>query len=118
MSREATQELGGWKSTEEVERGYNKARSEEVVPEMRAALGPAGDRMEMERFVKEFDNIPALVKTGEVGLSYRAFARQGVAHFSCASDLLTPELVAPLCVNSSIPRAVSRGREAPFLERC
>ena len=41
MTREATQELGGWKSPAVMENLYNKTRSEEVAPEMRAAVSAA-----------------------------------------------------------------------------
>ena len=41
MAREATQELGGWKSPAVMGSVYVKARSGEVAPEMRAALAKA-----------------------------------------------------------------------------
>ena len=37
MLRVATEELGGWKSPEVMEKVYGTARSEEAVPEMRVA---------------------------------------------------------------------------------
>ena len=41
MAREATQELGGRKTPVAMERVYTKFRSEEAVPEMRAAAAEA-----------------------------------------------------------------------------
>ena len=41
MAREATQELGGWKSPSVTEGVYAKAHPKEVAPEMRAALAAA-----------------------------------------------------------------------------
>ena len=41
MSRQATQELGRWKTPTVMESVYNKARSGEVVPEMRSATNRA-----------------------------------------------------------------------------
>ena len=52
MPREATQELGGWRSPAVVEGAYATARSEEVVPEMRAAAEKARRGLEVERFVR------------------------------------------------------------------
>ena len=55
MAREATQELGGWKSPAVMEGVYTKARSEEVVPEMRPAVAKACAGLEVERFVRDLD---------------------------------------------------------------
>ena len=84
MYRGVTCDLGTLKSTEVMERAYKKARSEEVVPEMRASLNRASDRMELERFVKELEADAPLVEEGEVGFPNRVFARQRYANFSHA----------------------------------
>ena len=53
--REATQELGGWKSPAVMESVYTKTRPEEVAPEMRAAAEQARRALEVERFVSDLD---------------------------------------------------------------
>ena len=55
VAREATQELGGWKSPAVTEGVYTKARSEEVIPEMRSAVAKACAGLGVERFVRYLD---------------------------------------------------------------
>ena len=57
MSREAAQELGGWKSPEA------------TGPEMRASVVRASLRLEME-FLKDLQLVPTLVDEGEIGPSH------------------------------------------------
>ena len=54
-AREAPQELGGWKSPAVADGVYVKARSEEVVPEMRAALAKASAGLEVVLSAKDLD---------------------------------------------------------------
>ena len=46
------QEFGGWKSTEVMERVCSKVRSEEVAPEMRAAVSRAGAHLGVGEFLE------------------------------------------------------------------
>ena len=55
MPKEATQELGGWKSPAVMEGVYTNTRSEEVAPEMRAAAEKACRGLEVERFANDLD---------------------------------------------------------------
>ena len=100
MSREVTQLLGGWRSSEVMERLYCRVRPRVVVPEMRADLGQASDRWNLERFVKELEEDPNFVEKREAGLALCAYSRHRPAHFFRASDLLTTEVATPLCSGS------------------
>ena len=82
---------------------HNKAGTEEVVPEMRAALARATYRLDKERFVKD------LVEEGTVGLARSAYTRQGFSHVVCVSDLVSPGLVTPSRSNFSIRMVISWG---------
>ena len=88
--------------SEVLERVYNRARSEEVVPEIRAAVARASDRPEMERFLKKLSGNLTLVEEDEDGLSRMATAcaRRWFTHFSGVPYLLTPDSVSPLRENS------------------
>ena len=55
MAREATQELGGWKSPAVLEGVYDKVRPEDVPPEMRAAAAKACTMLEVSPFVEDLD---------------------------------------------------------------
>ena len=76
MSREATQELGGWRSPAVIEKVYQLARSEEVGPEMRKALRKAIDRLEVDCFTQELEESVTLANDGEVGLTRSVSPRQ------------------------------------------
>ena len=51
---------------------YSKARSGEVAPKRKAALGAAGDRLDGERFLKDLEDSPAAVGEGGTELPRRA----------------------------------------------
>ena len=53
MAREATQELGGWKSPEVMDSVFSKVRSGEVVPEMRSAGAKACNLLEAASIVED-----------------------------------------------------------------
>ena len=76
MRRQATQELGGWKSSDVVEKLYNKSLSEEVVLELRAALRRASGRLEVNRRFQELEESVTSVGTGEGGLTRSTHCRQ------------------------------------------
>ena len=79
ISREATQELGGWRSSEVMGKVRSKARSEEVLPELRAGLKRASDRLDMERFSKELKEAVTLVGENEVGWARSNYRRKWYA---------------------------------------
>ena len=55
-----------------MEGDYSKARSGEVAPERKAALGTAGDRLDEERFLKDLEDSPAALGEGGTELLRRA----------------------------------------------
>ena len=61
MSREAAQELGGWRSSEVMEDVYSKVRSGEVAPEMRMAAKRASERLGVDRFAQGLGESVTLV---------------------------------------------------------
>ena len=58
-----------------MEKVYNEARSEEVVPEMRRALKRATDTQGVDPFVQGLGDSVAFVNKGEVGLTRSALRR-------------------------------------------
>ena len=79
-----------------MEGDYSKARSGEVAPERKAALGTAADRLDVERFLKEVEDSPTALRDGGIGWIRRACSRRCVARSARVSDLLTFDLVGPL----------------------
>ena len=75
MAREATQELGGRKSPAAMEGVYARARSEEVIPEMRSAVAKACARLEVERFVRDLDHVICAESSELLGAGQGAEAR-------------------------------------------
>ena len=55
VTREATQELGGWRPEGVMERVYEKTRSKEVAPGMRCALDQARSMPRTEEFAKDVE---------------------------------------------------------------
>ena len=53
MAREAAQELGGKQSQGAMDRVYDRARPEDVAPEMRGVLGRARTTLGVEGFLRE-----------------------------------------------------------------
>ena len=70
VAREATQDLGGWKSQAVMEVVYTNVRSGEVVPEMRAAVAKACAVLEVSSFREDVhwglgpggDEVPSSVR--------------------------------------------------------
>ena len=96
MAREATQELGGWKSPAVMEGVYTRARSEEVVPEMRAAVAKACAGLEVERFVEDLDRDVCVESSEALGAERGAEARVWRQRFRSVRDLLLPSVVLPI----------------------
>ena len=96
MSREATQELAGWKSPAVVEGVYTKARSEEVVPEMRAAVAKACAGLEVERFARDLDRDVCAQGSEALGAERGAEARIWRRRFRSVRELLAPSVVLPI----------------------
>ena len=74
MSREATEEPGGWKTPSVLESVYIRAESEEMAPEMRGAIGRACALLAVEAFTKDLDR--------EVSLGGSSGARQCLVPWS------------------------------------
>ena len=55
MTREAAQELSGWKSPAVMKAVYNRTRLDEVLPEMRAAVAKACAKLDVTAFVEDLD---------------------------------------------------------------
>ena len=91
MSRDATQELGWWRSPELLEKGE--------ASEMSVALKRASRPLAFERFVKESEEEATLVGENNVGLASSGYTRQFFAHFVQVPDLLSLELVAQMRPN-------------------
>ena len=96
MAREATQELGGRKSPAVMEGVYTKARSEEVAPEMRAAVAMARAGLEVERFVWGLGRDVCVDASEALGAEKGAGARVWRRRFRLARDLLAPSAVLPI----------------------
>ena len=93
MAREATLELGGWKTPAVMEGVYTKVRSEEVVPEMRAAAAKACAGLEVESFVQDLDrDVCAEALGAERGAGARIW-RRGPRP---VRELLIPAAVLPI----------------------
>ena len=90
MSREATQELSGWKPPEDMERIHSKVRSEEAARGVRAGVARASDREEMEDFLKELEFDLTFVGEGRIGLPRSSYARRWFGRFSGFVALFTP----------------------------
>ena len=75
MAREATQELGGRKSPAVMEGVCARSRSEEVVPEMRAAVAKACAGLEVERSVEDLDRDVCVESSEAFGAEQGAEAR-------------------------------------------
>ena len=71
-----------------------RVRSENVVPDVRAAVFRASDRMEMVEFLRELEAGPRVGGDGEVGLSKGSYPRRWVNRFSRVLDSSTLRLVA------------------------
>ena len=97
MSREAAQEMEGWRLPEVKGNVYDKARCEDVAPEVRVALKRASGRVDTERFVKGLEEAVTLLGQNEVGLARPTCRRQRYAHTSCVFDLLKPVTVTQSC---------------------
>ena len=70
---------------------YARARSKEVIPEMRSAVAKACARLEVERFVRGLDQAEiGCAESSEV--TCRRIWRQ---RFRSARDLLVPSVVPP-----------------------
>ena len=96
MAREATQELGGWGIPAVMEGVYAKVRSEEVVPEMRAAAARASAGLEVERFVKDLDRDVCAEASEALGVERGAVARAWRRRFRSGRELLIPAAVLPI----------------------
>ena len=90
MAREASQDLGGWKSPAVMEGVYTKARSGEVVPEMRSAVA------KVARFVRDLDHVVGAESSEFMGAEQGAEARVWRQLFRSARDLLVPSAVLPI----------------------
>ena len=93
---EATQELGGWRSPAVMEGVYAKARPEEEVPEMRAAVEKARKGLEGERFVRGLDRDVCADASEILGSERGAEARVWRHQFRSVKDLLAPSVVLPI----------------------
>ena len=56
VSREATQELGRWMSSEVMGKVYSVARADEVAPEMRVVAKRASDCLNVGKFLEDLDD--------------------------------------------------------------
>ena len=90
MAHEATQELGGRKSPAAMEGVYTRARSEEVIPEMRSAIAKACARLEVGRFVRDLDHVVRAESSEVMGAEPGAEARSWRQRFRSVRDLLFP----------------------------
>ena len=71
-----------------MEKVYQKARLEEVVPEMRVSLRRASDGLEVDDFDQELEESVTLANEGKVGLPRFVYRRRRVA------NLLEPDVAA------------------------
>ena len=78
---------------------YIKARSEEVVPEMRAAVERASRGLEVERFVNDLDREVSAEASEMIGGEHGAEARARRHQFRSVKDLLVPSVALPIKEN-------------------
>ena len=93
MAREATQELGGWRSPTVMEGVYVRARSEKAAPEMCEAADKACKGLEVERFVTDLDREICVDASEALGAEGGVEARVRRHQFRSIRDLLVPAVV-------------------------
>ena len=74
---------------------YTEARSEEAVPEMRAAVAKACAGLEVERFVKDLDRDVRVESSDALGAGQGVEARVWRQRFRSVRDILVPSAVLP-----------------------
>ena len=72
-----------------MEKVHSKDRSVGVAPEMRVAGKGENDGLDVERFVKDLEEVVTAVGENEEGLSRSVYTPQWFAHFSRALDFLS-----------------------------
>ena len=73
-----------------------RARSEEVIPEMRSAVAKACARLEVGRFVRDLDHVICAELSEVMGSEPGAGARVWRQRFRSVRDLLVPSVVLPV----------------------
>ena len=96
MAREASQELGGLKSPAVMGGVYTKARSEEVVPELREAVARARAGLEVEHFARGLARDVCAGASGALGAEQGAEARIWRHRLRSVRELLAPSAVVPI----------------------
>ena len=93
MAREATRDLGGWKSQAVTAGVFTKGRSGEVVPEMRSAISRARKVLEVTAFVETLYRDVGNLGGDTLGLRESAASRIWFHRFCLLRDDLVPAVV-------------------------
>ena len=96
MAREATQEQGGWRTPAVTEGVYTKVHSEEVAPEMRAAVAKACAGLEVDRFIRDLGRDVCAEASEALGGEPGSEARVWRRRFRTVRELLTPAVDLPI----------------------
>ena len=105
MSREATQDLGGWKTPGVMENARNKARSKAVVPEVRPAINKASTLLGAQASPVDLDNASRVNGEEVVGSDIGAPVRVWFRRLSALEEYFMPPSAFPIRVDCRVLRA-------------